>query len=141
MKTELDILNEVFGKNTYGTLDTQSLVTPRTIMKCMTKFAEQFKPKDESKDIEERRIKFFQKVGEQFLQKYEKQMLRDFCDYWTEHNDGGNKMRFEMKKNQPFNLSRRLGTWYSNNQNKGFISKKSKIHTNDDIMDAIKNQG
>ena len=40
--------------------------------------------------------------------------LQEFFEYWTEHNDNGKKMRFEMAKNQPFNIKRRLSTWKKN---------------------------
>jgi len=43
-----------------------------------------------------------------------KDLLDDFISYWTEHNKGGRKMRFEMSKNQPFNIGRRIGTWKRN---------------------------
>ncbi len=36
-------------------------------------------------------------------------MLVAFADYWTEHNPGGKKMRYEMEK--IFDLPRRLATW------------------------------
>lgn len=35
MKTNLEIINEVFGHKTYGTLETECLITPATVIKCM----------------------------------------------------------------------------------------------------------
>ena len=32
-----------------------------------------------------------------------------FCNYWTEHNEGGSKMKFEKQK--VFNIAMRLNTW------------------------------
>jgi len=44
---------------------------------------------------------------------YPPDMLEKFLDYWTEKNEGGKKMRFEMQK--VFDVSRRLKTWSGNN--------------------------
>lgn len=57
--------------------------------------------------------------------KYERKMLVEFAEYWTEINLNGKKMRFEKEKT--FGLSRRLATWKRNelkwNKPKNFISK------------------
>jgi len=62
--------------------------------------------------LEERKklfeVKVWHAVGETFNE-YSKELLRDFCDYWTEHNEQGRKMRFEKEK--VFNIKRRLATW------------------------------
>ena len=59
----------------------------------------------------------FKKTLISFQDKYEVDLLKEFFYYWTEKSDNGKKMRFELSKNQPFNTSRRLGTW-KKNQNK-----------------------
>ena len=46
-----------------------------------------------------------------YLEQFGETMLKEFFEYWTEHNEKGKKMRFEYSKNQPFNVSRRLATW------------------------------
>ena len=46
--------------------------------------------------------------GESYLIKSE---VAKFFSYWCEKSDKGKKMRFEMAKNQPFDMGRRLGTW------------------------------
>jgi hypothetical protein len=48
-----------------------------------------------------------------FLDLYDKDLIRAFCDYWTEHGDKDKKMRFEKEKS--FGLARRLATWKKNN--------------------------
>ena len=63
--------------------------------------------------IEERANTFMQKVAIH-IPEYSKEMLREFFDYWTEMNDGGKKMRFEMQK--VFDISKRLKTWDRNNK-------------------------
>ena len=60
------------------------------------------------KTLEERKEDFKMRVYE--LDE-PKDRLDAFYDYWSEHNDGGKKMRFELSKNQPFNTKRRMGTW------------------------------
>lgn len=72
--------------------------------------------KKESKTIEERKNDFMQEVADKGLDKYPREMLRAFFDYWTEHNENGRKMRFEMQK--VFNISGRLATWYNKEKNK-----------------------
>jgi len=77
-------------------------------------FEEHLKPK--GKSIEERQNDFVQLL-KPFSEKYTRESLNEFFSYWTEHNEKGRLMRFEMKKNQPFNVGRRLGTWNKNNKN------------------------
>ena len=42
------------------------------------------------------------------------QMLKDFIEYWTEHNDGGSVLRYEQKS--IFNIRRRMSTWKKNDK-------------------------
>ena len=51
-----------------------------------------------------------------FKDKYDMDMLTKFLDYWTEKNDKGKKMRFELQ--DVFDLGRRLRTWHDNNKNR-----------------------
>lgn len=45
---------------------------------------------------------------------YPDQMIIDFCDYWTEKNERGKKMRYEM---QPiFDMAKRLRRWELNSK-------------------------
>lgn len=44
-----------------------------------------------------------------FVEKYGKEMIRDFFDYWSESNKSGSKMKFEMQKT--WELPLRLATW------------------------------
>jgi len=65
------------------------------------------------KHLTDRKKEFFEKVIAQFQEQHPPQLLNDFCEYWTEHNEGGRKMRFEMQK--IFNVKRRITTWVRNN--------------------------
>lgn len=62
----------------------------------------------------EQREKDFMNKLVPFVETYGKEMLREFYNYWTEKNDNGKKMRFEMQK--VFDVSRRLATWSKNNK-------------------------
>ncbi len=42
---------------------------------------------------------------------YPSEMLTAFCNYWTEKNKSGTKMRYELEKT--FEISKRLATWAS----------------------------
>lgn len=57
-----------------------------------------------------------------YMDQYGKALIREFFDYWTEHNENGKKMRFEKEKT--FEISRRLARWSKNNSsnNKPSIS-------------------
>lgn len=48
-----------------------------------------------------------------YIEQYGKALIREFFDYWTEHNENGKKMRFEKEKT--FDISRRLARWSKNN--------------------------
>lgn len=56
-----------------------------------------------------------------FVEKYGKDMIRDFYEYWIEPSKTGKKLRFEGEKF--FDIARRLGTWNSRN-NSGYKKPK-----------------
>lgn len=60
-----------------------------------------------------------------YLEKYGKDMLNEFYQYWTEHNEKGVKLRYQFSKNQPFNIERRLVTWNSRNKGKEALQDNS----------------
>lgn len=69
------------------------------------------------KTLQERKDEFTNKVMEKLTDTgkvTDHSEILKFVDYWTEHNEGGRKMRFEIAKNQPFNIGRRWGTWKAN---------------------------
>lgn len=87
---------------------------------------------DESDNtIEFRRKNFYEKVGAEFSAKYPKEMLIKFCNYWTEYNEGGSKMKFEMQK--VFNISMRLTTWSNNN----FGNNGKQAVTNEGLSNSL----
>lgn len=67
------------------------------------------------------RSKEFEKSLIPFLGTYTKEMLREFCNYWTEPNKSKTKMLFEMKPT--WDTSRRLATWAK--RDNGFKPKQN----------------
>jgi hypothetical protein len=65
--------------------------------------------------IKENKQKFYEDC-KPFLEKYPKEMLREFYNYWIELNASKTKMRFELQ--QVFEVSKRLATWAG--KSKGF---------------------
>jgi len=61
-----------------------------------------------TKTLEERKSDFKLKVIG-MIDVLGRDETKAFFEYWTEHNENGKKMRFEMEKT--FGLSRRLATW------------------------------
>jgi hypothetical protein len=57
-----------------------------------------------------------------FLETYDRDLIRAFYDYWTEHGENDKKMRFEKEKS--FGLGRRLATWNKNNFGNNTNNKK-----------------
>ena len=72
-------------------------------------------------NINDRKLKFSTTLIP-FLDLYDKDLIRAFCDYWTEHGDKDKKMRFEKEKS--FGLARRLATWNKNNFGNNTNNKK-----------------
>lgn len=63
------------------------------------------------KTIEERKKDFAERL-KPYLEKYGKDTLNNFYQYWTQVNDGGVKMLFEKQK--AFQIPNRLATWRKN---------------------------
>jgi hypothetical protein len=60
--------------------------------------------------INEKKLRFYNDC-KPYLEKYPKEMLRKFYNYWTEMNKSGTRLRFELQ--QTFEISKRLVTWAS----------------------------
>lgn len=68
--------------------------------------------KDAAKAATLKRKDEFGKTLVPYMEKYDKEMIRAFFDYWSELNKSGTKMRYEMQKTWEVNL--RLATWAKN---------------------------
>jgi len=65
--------------------------------------------------IKERKTNLWELIRQAGKEKgYEKEMAKEFFDYWVEMNPNGKKMRFEMEK--VFDVNRRLNTWLQNDK-------------------------
>jgi hypothetical protein len=76
------------------------------------------KEDNNDKKIEARAKEFYKSIAE-YKDKYTKDTLRDFYDYWTEPNKSKTKMRFELQNTWDLNLrlqrwARKDGTFTSN---------------------------
>jgi len=70
----------------------------------------EIKENKESKEERRERVKAeFKNSLLPFLDKYGKEMLKAFFDYWSEHGPNDAKMRFEKEKS--YDISKRLATW------------------------------
>ena len=83
------------------------------------------KLKDKTKDKEKREKDFMTKC-KSFQDKYDfdNAMLMAFVDFWTESNENGKLMRFEMQKT--FDISRRMAKWKANDKEWNINSPKKK---------------
>lgn len=66
-----------------------------------------------SEQTEVRKVEFYKSLIP-YVDKYGKEMVRDFYDYWSEPNKSKRKMRWEMEKT--WDLDRRLNYWSRNNK-------------------------
>ena len=64
--------------------------------------------------LEKRKHAFGEKLIP-YIEQYGKTLIREFFDFWTEHNENGKKMRFEKEKT--FEISKRLSRWSKRNSN------------------------
>jgi hypothetical protein len=89
-------------------------------------------------DISIRNNKFYEDCAK-YVEKYGKEMVRDFFEYWTETNKSGKKMRFEDQKF--FDLSKRLATWNNKSFNHGKNRKTTKASDTEDkdFLNAVAN--
>lgn len=84
------------------------------VEKPQTKLKETKVEKTKGEKMEERKLKFSSTL-EPFLEKYGREMLKQFNRYWTEPNKSKTKMKFELEKT--WSLAGRLANW-SENQSK-----------------------
>lgn len=74
--------------------------------------------------IEVRRLAFGKKLIP-FVDVYGKEMVRKFFNYWSESNENGRKMRFEMQKT--FNVKLRLRTWRDNAYERTYKTRRNGV--------------
>lgn len=97
---------------------------------------EVYRKREYAADLERRKHEFIESLRP-YLNKYGRETLNSFAGYWTEHEEGARLMRFELAKNRPFNIGRRLGTWNKGNKkNYGPATKKN--YTDGELIAALR---
>lgn len=88
--------------------------------------------------LEDRQKQLWRKIKEIGKEKeYDREECERFFRYWTEKNDKGRKMRFEMQ--ETFSVGGRLVTWFENIKNKKFSSfTEKKIDKQEEDLKARK---
>jgi len=73
------------------------------------------KYKDKGKDINTKKEEFAKRVEKEvFDMQIDPNMIKEFIEYWTEHNDGGRVLRYEQQS--IFNVRKRMSTWVKNSK-------------------------
>ena len=63
-------------------------------------------------DVLEKNKEEFKESIKPYLEKYDRDLLNDFFQYWTEPNKSGTRMRFQLEKT--WDIGRRLARWAKN---------------------------
>jgi hypothetical protein len=87
--------------------------------------------------LSNRKEKFYTDVSK-FIDLYDKKMLREFFDYWTEHAKEDKKMRFEKEKS--FGIDRRLKTWKTNQEKYKPFNNSTSFDKTDKLVDFVNQQ-
>lgn len=88
--------------------------------------------------LEERKQKFIEKVDKALEEYPEAKIVRDsFISYWTEHNENGKKMRFELEK--VFSIKARLTRFMINKKKiqPQYLLPEKRLYTYQEILDKI----
>ena len=73
------------------------------------------KDKDKGKDINTKKEEFAKRVEKEVFDMHlDPNMIKEFIEYWTEHNDGGRVLRYEQQS--IFNIRKRMSTWVKNSK-------------------------
>ena len=85
-------------------------LTDKKLLKSIKSVSITLKDKDIKEDIDERKKKFIDKCNKNKV--LESELKNEFISYWTERNQSGRKMKFEMQ--QTFDINRRMKKWLDN---------------------------
>ena len=100
------------GRVEYSKVNTKEILSSESIKKAESleaRKAEQRKKLIAAKAATSKRQKEFYNSLRPYVERYGKDMIRAFYDYWTEPNRSGSKMKFELQRT--WDLALRLGTW------------------------------
>lgn len=88
-------------------------------------------PNKEKLSLQERKISFITSIRQEFAREYPQELLKEFCDYWTEHSESATKMRFEKEKF--FDFKKRLKRWLNNSRK--YHGKQSETNIFDKVSE------
>ncbi|MFK8059099.1 MAG: DUF4373 domain-containing protein [Polaribacter sp.] len=94
----LGVRKPLKSKHKPNKCDSEGVIKPQTILEETKVY----------KTIEERKQEFYNSLRP-YLEIYDKLMLKEFYEYWTEHGERDRKFRKEKEKS--FNTELRLKTW------------------------------
>ena len=117
LRTVRTVLKKLYAANivTHQVTHKGSIVTINNIDSYKSLKLTGDTPSDTPNEALETRKHAFGEKLVPYIEQYGKALIREFFDYWTEHNENGRKMRFEKEKT--FEISRRLARWSKNNNN------------------------
>ena len=122
------------GRVEYSKVNTKEILSNESIKKeesLEARKAEQRKKLIAAKAATSKRQKEFYNSLRPYVERYGKDMIRAFYDYWTEPNRSCSKMKFELQKT--WDLALRLGTW--NNREPIYGKTKETIQAGPTIVD------
>ena len=85
--------------------------------------------KNEKKEIMIKKENAFKLQVSIYSNGYPQEMLEKFVNYWTEKNNSGTKMKFELEKT--FEISKRLSYWASRDKSFDVKKPKNEYHASD----------
>jgi len=107
----------------YGVLN-PSVRVHQSVIKLLKKYNIQYeyselsvkdKDIDKVKDVDTKKKEFAKRVEKEVINmKLDPVMIKEFIEYWTEHNDGGHVLRYQQQS--IFNVRKRMSTWVKNSK-------------------------
>lgn len=94
--------------------------------------------KEINNNIDTRKLKFAQSLIP-FVSIYGNELIRNFCDYWSEPNKSNTRFRQELEKT--WDTERRLKTWNQNNFGNSINNKKQTQDEITKLANEIRNRG
>lgn len=125
LRTARTILKKLYSTNivTHQVTHNGSVVTINNIDSYKALKLTGDTPSDTPNEALETRKHAFGEKLIPYIEQYGKTLIREFFDFWTEHNENGKKMRFEKEKT--FEISKRLARWSKRNSNNVKSSRSS----------------
>ena len=107
----------------YGVLN-PSVRVHQSVIKLLKKYNIQYeyselsvkdKDIDKVKDVDTKKKEFAKRVEKEVLNmKLDPALIKEFIEYWTEHNDNGHVLRYQQQS--IFNVRKRISTWVKNSK-------------------------